>query len=303
MESFLRFQLSGINGPVRSAKLTLTATTNGTVDGPGVHSVSGDWSESTVTWATRPGHGADAVSDAGAIASNAKVEYDVKSLVTGDGTLDLALIATSTDGVELSSKEHLNIAKRPVLEVTFATPFDDEAPTAPADLAAQVASQSRVDLSWTAVHRQRRRDELRDLPRRPAARRGRQRDDLRGPHRERRDAVRVHGAGRSTRSENRSAASNAATVTVPDTREPHHAGQPRGTGRGRGARRSLLDRVHRQRRRHELRGLPRRPAAGHRGQRDRATPTPESAPRRPTSTSCGRSTRGRTAPTPATPRR
>ena len=39
VESFLRFQLSGINGPVRSAKLTLTATTNGTVDGPGVHSV------------------------------------------------------------------------------------------------------------------------------------------------------------------------------------------------------------------------------------------------------------------------
>jgi glucose/arabinose dehydrogenase/fibronectin type 3 domain-containing protein len=150
-ESFLRFQLSGINGPIRSAKLTLTATTNGTVDGPGVHSVSGDWSESTVTWATRPGHGSIAASDAGAIAANAKVEYDVKPLLTGDGTLDLALVATSTDGVDLSSKEHLNSAKRPVLEVTFATVFDDEAPTAPADLAAQVASQSRVDLSWTAA--------------------------------------------------------------------------------------------------------------------------------------------------------
>ena len=66
-----------------------------------------------MTWATRPGHGADRGSDAGAIAANAKVEYDVKPLVTGDGTLDLALIATSTDGVEFSSKEHLNAAKRP----------------------------------------------------------------------------------------------------------------------------------------------------------------------------------------------
>jgi hypothetical protein len=33
--------------------------------------------------------------------------------------------------------------------VTFATPFDDQAPSAPADLAAQVAG-SNVDLSWTA---------------------------------------------------------------------------------------------------------------------------------------------------------
>ena len=46
MESYLRFQLHGITGPVRSAKLRLGVPTNGTVDGPGVHATSGDWSES-----------------------------------------------------------------------------------------------------------------------------------------------------------------------------------------------------------------------------------------------------------------
>ena len=150
MESYLRFELAGVTGPVRSAKLKLTAAFNGTVDGPGVHPVTGDWSESGVTWSTRPGHGATAAADAGAIASNAKVEYDVTSLVTGDGQLDLALIAASTDGVELSSREHTNAAKRPLLEVTFATPLDDAAPSTPANLDAQVTGDDGIRLTWDA---------------------------------------------------------------------------------------------------------------------------------------------------------
>ena len=82
------------------------------------------------------------MADADAIAPNTKVEYDVTSLVNGDGPLDLALIPASTDSVELSSKEHVNAAKRPVLEVTFATPFDNTAPSAPGNLDAQVAGQT-----------------------------------------------------------------------------------------------------------------------------------------------------------------
>ena len=78
------------------------------------------------------------------------MEWDVKSLVNGNGQLDLALASTSTDGVEFLSKEATNAAKRPVLEVTFATPFDGEAPTAPADLTAQAAG-SNIDLAWTAA--------------------------------------------------------------------------------------------------------------------------------------------------------
>jgi glucose/arabinose dehydrogenase/fibronectin type 3 domain-containing protein len=149
-ESYLKFQVSGIAGEIRSAKLRLTASTNGTVDGPGVHSVSGDWSESTVTWATKPGRGTDPVSDSGAIAASSVVQWDVTSLVDGDGQLDLALASTSTDGVEFLSKEATNTAKRPVLEVTFATPFDGQAPTAPADLTAH-ATGSNIELAWTAA--------------------------------------------------------------------------------------------------------------------------------------------------------
>ena len=92
-----------------------------------------------------------------------KVEWDVTSLVDGDGQLDLALASTSTDGVEFLSKEATNAAKRPVLEVTFATPFDGQAPTAPADLTAEAAG-SNIDLAWTAATDNVGGDQLRDLP-------------------------------------------------------------------------------------------------------------------------------------------
>ena len=151
METYLRFQLSGIGGDVRSAKLRMTASsTGGTVDGPGAHGVTGEWTEAGITWATKPAAGADPVSDAGAIATNAKVEYDVTSLVRGNGPTDIALISTSPDAAEFLSKEASQSAKFPVLEVTFATPPDGEAPTAPTDLSAQAAGNN-VDLDWTAA--------------------------------------------------------------------------------------------------------------------------------------------------------
>ena len=228
-ESYLRFQVSGIAGEIRSAKLRLTASTNGTVDGPGVHSVSGDWSESAITWATKPGRGTDPVSDSGAIAANAKVEWDVTSLVDGDGQLDLALASTSTDGVEFLSKEATNAAKKPVLEVTFATPFDGQAPTAPADLTAQAAG-SNIELAWTAAtdnvavtnYEIYRDGDLLAVT-----------DNVTSytdttalvatPYEYTVKALDVN--------ENRSDASNAASATVPDTQSPTDAREPAGHGR------------------------------------------------------------------------
>ena len=50
-ESYLRFNLSGISGPVLSAKLRLSATTDGTKDGPALFRAGDSWSESGLTWA------------------------------------------------------------------------------------------------------------------------------------------------------------------------------------------------------------------------------------------------------------
>ncbi len=47
--------------------------------------------ESTITWANRPARSGPAVDDRAAIAVGAWVDYNVTSLVTGDGTIDLVL--------------------------------------------------------------------------------------------------------------------------------------------------------------------------------------------------------------------
>jgi glucose/arabinose dehydrogenase/chitodextrinase len=150
MESYLRFDMQGITGSVRSAKLRLWVPFNGTVDGPGVHATTGNWSESAVSWSTRPVHAASAAADADAIPPKTWVTYDVTSLVNGDGALDVSLVSLSADTVEFASRELVDATKRPVLDVTFATPLDNTAPTAPGNLDAHVAGADSIDLSWDA---------------------------------------------------------------------------------------------------------------------------------------------------------
>jgi glucose/arabinose dehydrogenase/PKD repeat protein len=151
-ESYLRFQPAGITGPVVSAKLRLTSTTDGTKDGPALYAAGGGWTETGLTWSTRPARGAAPVADVGAVPLGSVVEYDATSLVTGDGTLDVGLIPTFNDNVDFGSREHAEAAKRPQLVVTFETTSpDNEPPAAPTGLTASAPSQDRVDLSWAAA--------------------------------------------------------------------------------------------------------------------------------------------------------
>ena len=53
MRSYLKFQVSGVSGTVSSAKLRLYAY-NATTDGPALYPTVATWSESTITWNTRP---------------------------------------------------------------------------------------------------------------------------------------------------------------------------------------------------------------------------------------------------------
>lgn len=132
VESYLRFDVSGLTGPLQSATLRLYAST-GTVDGPAVYATSNTWTETGITWSTRPGRTSSAVDDKGAIASNTWVEFNVTPLVSGDGTysFDLAQAVTNTDGLDFSSREG---SFPPQLVLTMAagptaTPTDTPTPT------------------------------------------------------------------------------------------------------------------------------------------------------------------------------
>jgi fibronectin type 3 domain-containing protein len=117
VETFLRFAVTGVTGPsVQSAKLRVYAY-NGTVDGPAVYTTGTAWTESTVNWNSRPTPTSAAIDDKSTIAANSWVEYDVTSIVTGNGTYSFRLASISTDGVDMYSRE--NATLRPELVVTF----------------------------------------------------------------------------------------------------------------------------------------------------------------------------------------
>jgi hypothetical protein len=104
VESYLRFDVSGLSGPVESARLRLFADTP-SLHGPEVYTASADWTESAVTWETRPARGDEALDAAVAVGDDGWVEYDVTAAVTGDGTYTFALAQPGRDGVDFRSRE------------------------------------------------------------------------------------------------------------------------------------------------------------------------------------------------------
>jgi len=146
VQTYLRFSVAGLSGNVQSATLRLWATSP-TNNGPSVFTTSSTWGESTITWANRPGLTGSGVGKVTAIATSTWAEFDVSSLVTGDGTYDLVLAGTSTDGVDFQSREAAN---DPQLVITTQAGSDTSAPTAPSGLTATANGSTRIDLAWTA---------------------------------------------------------------------------------------------------------------------------------------------------------
>src|SRR5256714_6336334 len=115
LESYLRFTLAGLSGTVTAARLRLRAV-DASADGPAVYPTDPGWTEQGITWATKPAHAGPAAADVGAVKAGTWVEYDVTSLVHGDGSYAFALAGTSKDGTDFASREAA--ADRPRLVVT-----------------------------------------------------------------------------------------------------------------------------------------------------------------------------------------
>ena len=58
IESFLRFTVTEVAGPIQSARLRVYVTDNGTDNGPAVHTTDSSWDENSITWNNRPAAGA-----------------------------------------------------------------------------------------------------------------------------------------------------------------------------------------------------------------------------------------------------
>jgi hypothetical protein len=116
-QSLLRFNVTGLSGTVTRAVLRLYVS-NGSADGPRVYRTGSGWTEGAVTWNTKPAVSGSPLYDLGAVSSGTFVELDVTSAVSGNGEVNLALVAASTDGMDAASRETSIADRRPTLIVT-----------------------------------------------------------------------------------------------------------------------------------------------------------------------------------------
>jgi hypothetical protein len=119
-ESYLKFNLTGLTGnTVNSAKLRIYVSDNGSVKGGSVAKMSStSWTETGVTYNTRPPIDGATLSSLGAVSIGAWYELDVTPAVAGDGTISLGLRTSSSDGTHYASREDAAHAPQLVVNVT-----------------------------------------------------------------------------------------------------------------------------------------------------------------------------------------
>jgi PKD repeat protein len=103
-ESFLRFAVTGLTGPVQSAKLRLYVT-DPSPNGGSLYLTGDAWTESTVTWNSRPTTTGTPIATLGAVSFGTFVDFDLTGTITTNGTYNLALKSTSDDTVYYNSRE------------------------------------------------------------------------------------------------------------------------------------------------------------------------------------------------------
>jgi hypothetical protein len=129
VESYLKFAVSGISGTIRSAKVRLRATADGTSNGPAIYSTGTSWSETALTWNNRPAPTRGALRDKGSIRANTVVSYDVtRAIAANTSVYGFRLATTSSDAVSFYSREAPTTSSRPVLVVTVRSARGDTSP-------------------------------------------------------------------------------------------------------------------------------------------------------------------------------
>jgi hypothetical protein len=104
--AYLKFNVSGVNGrKVTKVILRLFSVAASNKGGQIKAAAAGDWNESNLTWKTRPEASGGTVASVDQVKADNWYEFDVTSLVNGDGTYAFQLSTPSGDNAKYSSKE------------------------------------------------------------------------------------------------------------------------------------------------------------------------------------------------------
>jgi chitodextrinase len=142
--SYLRFDLGGLNGPVVDATLRVHVKSASGV-GFDVHpGPTTSWQESTLTWNSAPAFSSAIAGNSGPLNADTWVSVDVTPLVQATGSASFVLATTDPIGFYLDSRESGN---GPELVVTSDAGADVQAPPPPDALT--IAGETRTSLSFT----------------------------------------------------------------------------------------------------------------------------------------------------------
>ncbi len=151
--SYLRFDLSGVVGTLQSVTLRLYAEARGSHGCNVLPVADSTWGETTITWNNAPAPGAQVASCANFTAGSwVDVDLSGANLVTGDGSLSLAITDPSNTATRFSSREGTNAPQLVVVTNNAPPPTPDtQAPSAPGTLTATAAGSAAIGLSWGAA--------------------------------------------------------------------------------------------------------------------------------------------------------
>jgi hypothetical protein len=128
MNVFLKFEVAGLDGPVQNAKLRLFVV-NASNEGGSVYAVSNNysgsatpWAEQGLMWSNAPVIGGTALGSAGPVNINDVVEFDVTSVIAGNGIYSFGVKSNSSDRAYYSSKED-TIAPKLIIQTASGLPI------------------------------------------------------------------------------------------------------------------------------------------------------------------------------------
>jgi Bacterial Ig-like domain len=132
--SYYRFTITGTRKIVSAKVRTWVTGVSGTE--PQIFSTSATWGEGTINWNNRPlAVGGALDGNAGAVPAGAYHDYDVSAAVTANGTYSFLTTTTSTDSLDVASRENTAVNRPPLLELRIDPPPDTSVDSGPPALA------------------------------------------------------------------------------------------------------------------------------------------------------------------------
>ena len=111
IRSYLKFDITGVNGTVKSAKIRLYVNKSSS-SGGAIYLVSNDyvgtstpWTEEELTWNNAPVLGTTPLSTVGAVLADTWVEFDVTAAIEGNSMYSFGLGTDSRNRTSYNSRE------------------------------------------------------------------------------------------------------------------------------------------------------------------------------------------------------